>query len=98
MDRRSFLKSSAVAGFALSASGYFVAAESKPLRVGVIGTGWYGKCSIFRLLQVAPAEVVALCDVDKKMLAAAAEMVSHRQTSKKKARTYHDYPELPTVN
>src|SRR5260370_728781 len=94
MDRRSFLNSSAVAGFALPASGYFVAAESKPLRVGVIGTGWYGKCSIFRLLQVAPAEVVALCDVDKKMLAEAAEMVSQRQTSKKKPRTYHDYRDL----
>jgi predicted dehydrogenase len=94
MDRRSFLKSSAAAGFALSASGYFVAAESKPLRVGVIGTGWYGKCSIFRLLQVAPVEVVALCDVDKKMLAEAAEMVSQRQTSKKKPRTYHDYRDL----
>jgi predicted dehydrogenase len=94
MDRRSFLKSSAAAGFALSASGYFVAAESKPLRVGVIGTGWYGKCSIFRLLQVAPAEVVALCDVDKKMLAEAADMVSQRQTSKKKPRTYHDYRDL----
>ncbi|MFL5245498.1 MAG: Gfo/Idh/MocA family protein [Gemmataceae bacterium] len=94
MDRRLFLKSSAAAGLALSASGYFVAAESKPLRVGVIGTGWYGKCSIFRLLQVAPAEVVALCDVDKKMLAEAADMVSQRQASKKKPRTYHDYRDL----
>jgi len=94
MDRRSFLKSSAAAGLALSASGYFVAAESKPLRVGVIGTGWYGKCSLFRLLQVAPAEVVSLCDVDKKMLAEAAEMVSERQASKKKPRTYHDYRDL----
>jgi predicted dehydrogenase len=43
---------------------------------------------------VAPAEVVALCDVDKKMLAEAAEMVSQRQTSKKKPRTYHDYRDL----
>src|SRR5258708_9857819 len=94
MDRRSFLKSSAVAGFALSESDYSVAAESKPLRVGVIGTGWYGKCSIFRLLQVDPVEVVALCGVDKKMLAEAAEMVSQRQTSKKKPRTYHDYRDL----
>jgi len=33
-------------------------------RVGLIGTGWYGKCDLFRLIQVAPVEVVALCDVD----------------------------------
>jgi predicted dehydrogenase len=32
--------------------------------------------------------------VDKKMLAEAAEMVSQRQTSKKKPRTYHDYRDL----
>ncbi len=60
-------------------------------RVGLIGTGWYGKSDLFRLLQVAPVEVVSLCDVDKKMLAEAADMVESRQESKKKPRTYSDY-------
>src|SRR4026207_1736736 len=60
-------------------------------RVGLIGTGWYGKCDLFRLIQVAPVEVVSLCDVDKKMLEGAAEMVATRQLSKKKPRTYSDY-------
>jgi predicted dehydrogenase len=91
MHRRSFLQAS---GLAL-AGGYFVsAADPKPPRVGVIGTGWYGKCSLFRLLQVTPVEVVALCDVDRKMLADAADMVVERQPSKKKPRTYGDYREL----
>src|SRR6266581_6628382 len=62
--------------------------------VGLIGSGWYGKCSLFRLIQVAPVEVVSLCDVDKKMLAEAAEMVAARQASKKKPRTFGDYREL----
>ncbi len=66
---------------------------SKP-RVGLIGCGWYGKCDLFRLIQVAPVEVVSLCDVDKKMLAEAAEMVAARQASKKKPRTYGDYREM----
>lgn len=90
MDRRQFLKGSAAA---LLSARYLYAAQSpdrKP-RVGLIGTGWYGKCDLFRLIQVAPIEVVSLCDVDKRMLAEAAEMVSQRQVSKKVPRTYSDY-------
>ncbi len=95
MDRRDFLKAGA-AGLALSAvGGYatgFAAQSSK--RVGLIGCGWYGKSALFRLLQVAPVEVVSLCDVDSKMLAEAADMVALRQRSKKKPRTYGDYREM----
>ena len=63
-------------------------------RVGVIGCGWYGKLDLFRLLQVADVEVVSLCDVDSKMLAEAAEMVSKRQKSGNTPKTYGDYREL----
>ena len=69
-------------------------AGKKPLRVGLIGTGWYGKCSLFRLIQVAPVEVVALCDVDKKMLAEAADLIGQRTKSDKKPRLYGDYREM----
>jgi predicted dehydrogenase len=95
MNRREFLKTSA-AGLALSAVGSYGAAfaKEKSKRVGLIGCGWYGKGALFRLLQVAPVEVVSLCDVDKKMLAEAAEMVAARQASKKKPRTYGDYREM----
>ena len=37
-------------------------------RVALIGTGWYGKMDLFRLLQVAEVEVVGLCDVDRRQL------------------------------
>jgi predicted dehydrogenase len=90
MNRRHFLTVTA-AGVAAS---LYAGEDRKPLRVGLIGCGWYGKSSLFRLLQVASAEVVSLCDVDSKMLADAADMVSQRQTSKKKPRTYADYREL----
>jgi len=95
MDRREFLKAGA-AGLAFSVSGNYtpVFAGRKPKRVGLIGCGWYGKSALFRLLQVAPVEVVSLCDVDRKMLAEAAEMVAARQASKKKPRTYGDYREM----
>ena len=89
MNRRHFLQTTGTAALALSAFPNFAAefADTKK-RVGLIGTGWYGKCDLFRLIQVAPVEVVSLCDVDKKMLADAAEMVASRQLSRKTPRTY----------
>src|SRR3954449_4555800 len=95
MNRRNFLKSSAAAGFAIATAPTFAAdfGDMKK-RVGLIGTGWYGKIDLLRLIQVAPVEVVSLCDVDKKMLSDAADIVASRQKSGKKPRTYHDYREM----
>lgn len=94
MNRRKFLQVGA-AGLALSTLGSYAADFADPKkRVGLIGTGWYGKCDLLRLIQVAPVEVVSLCDVDKHMLAEAADIVASRQLSKKKPRTYGDYREM----
>jgi len=60
----------------------------------VVGPGWYGKGALFRLIQVEPVEVVALCDVDRRMLAEAAELVAQRQASKRKPRTFSDYRQM----
>src|SRR5206468_6432721 len=46
------------------------------------------------LIQVAPVEVVSLCDVDEQMLAQAAEQTATRQKSGKTPRTYSDYREM----
>jgi predicted dehydrogenase len=94
MNRREFLQAGA-AGLALSALPNYAAefADQKK-RVGLIGTGWYGKCDLLRLIQVAPVEVVSLCDVDKQMLKGAAEIVASRQASKKQPRLYGDYREM----
>jgi len=93
MKRREFLQASAAMAFSL-AGGYSQEFADRKPRVALIGCGWYGKCDLFRLIQVAPVEVVSLCDVDKQMLASAADMVSERQASKKKPRTYTDYRAL----
>jgi predicted dehydrogenase len=90
MDRRDFLRGSAAA-FALSRVPYVEQLVDAKPRVGLIGCGWYGKSDLFRLIQVAPVNVVSLCDVDQTMLANAAEMVAARQASKAKPRTYTDY-------
>jgi predicted dehydrogenase len=95
MTRRKFLKTGTAASFAIAAAPAFAAdfADMKK-RVGLIGTGWYGKVDLLRLIQVAPVEVVSLCDVDKKMLGDAADLVASRQKSGKKPRLYADYREM----
>ena len=95
MDRRGFLAGAAGLALGANAAPGFAAefADSKP-RVGLIGCGWYGKCDLHRLLQVAPVEVVSLCDVDKRMLAEAADLIAARQASRKKPRTYADYRDM----
>jgi predicted dehydrogenase len=94
MNRRQFLASAGAAGVALAPAFAQEFDKQKKRRVGLIGTGWYGKADLFRLIQVAPVEVVSLCDVDKQMLSDAADMVATRQASKKKPRTYADYREM----
>ena len=95
MNRRDFLNLGAVslASSALQPA-FAQVLGSKPKRVGLIGCGWYGKCDLLRLIQVAPVEVVSLCDVDRQMLEDAATLVATRQASKKKPRTYRDYREM----
>jgi predicted dehydrogenase len=100
INRRRFLKG-ATATLALSAfgaSGMDIINPVKTLRVALIGTGWYGKSDLFRLIQVAPVSVVALCDVDKHQLAEAAKMVSQRQKSGKSPLLYNDYRKMLSEN
>jgi predicted dehydrogenase len=97
--RRRFLRSlSATAALAaLPISRNYAAQanrDSKPRRVGLIGAGWYGKSDLWRLIQVAPVEVVSVCDPDQRMLAGAVEIARQRQASKKAPRTYTDYREM----
>ncbi len=98
INRRRFLKSAsalaALATFPSLGADALDLVNGKPKRVGLIGAGWYGKSDLWRLIQVAPVEVVSICDVDKQMLAGAVEIASQRQKSKKQPRTYTDYREM----
>ena len=94
MSRRRFLWASGAALALSRLPGYAAELADARKRVGLIGTGWYGKADLFRLIQVAPVEVVSLCDVDKRMLADAAEQVAARQASHKTPRTYPDYRQM----
>ena len=98
INRRRFLQSAsafaALAAFPSLGADALDIVTGKPRRVGLIGAGWYGKSDLWRLVQVAPVEIISICDPDKNMLAGAVEIASQRQKSKKKPRTYHDYREM----
>tara|TARA_R110002049_G_scaffold99069_3_gene241187 strand:+ start:15230 stop:16606 length:1377 start_codon:yes stop_codon:yes gene_type:complete len=96
INRRHFLKGAA-ASLALSSFGSYgmeLIYRDKPLRVGLIGTGWYGKSDLFRLMQVTKVNVVSICDVDERLLKEAAILIQLRQTSGKAPRTYRDYRKM----
>src|ERR1017187_8339602 len=95
MNRRQFLHTTAGA---LILPAFLRGQSPKPLRTGLIGCGWYGKADLLRLVQVSshdtPIEVVSLCDVDRRMLSEAADLVAVRQASHKKPRTFADYRKM----
>jgi predicted dehydrogenase len=95
INRRRFLETSA-ASLAVSTLGAYGAdlVNRKPRRVGLIGAGWYGKSDLWRLNQVAPIEIVSICDPDKKMLEGAVKIAKERTKSEKGPRTYGDYREM----
>jgi len=102
ISRRRFLQSTsalaALSAFPALGADALDIVNGRPKRVGLIGAGWYGKSDLWRLIQVAPVEVVSICDVDKQMLAGAVEIASQRQKSKKKPRAYSDYREMLKEN
>jgi predicted dehydrogenase len=100
INRRNFIFNT-LAGISVStlaAYGFDLKSDSKPLKVALIGAGWYGKSDLFRLIQVADIEVVALCDVDKNILEAASKLVANRQKSKAIPKLYGDYRSLLKEN
>jgi predicted dehydrogenase len=100
INRRKFLQGAAatLAFTTLGARGMDIINPARPVRVGLIGSGWYGKSDLFRLMQVVPCDVVALCDVDKNMLNNAIKLVTERTKSGKAPRGYGDYRKMLADN
>ena len=96
MNRREFITRSAAVIAASRLMGYETLASQigANKRVGIIGPGWYGKSDLLRMVQVAPINVVSMCDVDSRMLNDAADLVATRQVSKKRPRLYSDWRKL----
>jgi predicted dehydrogenase len=95
VSRRQFLNTAVGATAALSGllhGTHAFAQEEKPLKVGVIGCGWYGMVDAQAALKVGGVEIVALCDVDEQNLQNSARQVETRQG--KRPAMFKDYREL----
>ena len=89
MQRRHFLQSLP----ALAALPQLSHTLTAPPRVALIGTGWYGKMDLWRLLQISDITEVALCDVDRAQLDEADRLL-RQKFPRCKITTYTDHREL----
>tara|TARA_R110002050_G_scaffold96307_2_gene200333 strand:+ start:5582 stop:6949 length:1368 start_codon:yes stop_codon:yes gene_type:complete len=100
LDRRKFIKGSTA--FATLASvgvpSMAFSAKAKKYKVGLIGTGWYGKSDLFRLIQVADIDVIGIADPDSHLLDEAGKLISQRQKSGKTPKKYKHYRKMLDEN
>ncbi|TWU34336.1 Gfo/Idh/MocA family protein [Novipirellula artificiosorum] len=91
--RRTFLASAAAAGTVAAITHRdAVADETSPLKIGVIGVGWYGMVDAKAALKVGGVEIVAICDVDRDHLTKSADELEKLQG--KRPAEYKLYEEM----
>lgn len=84
MDRRSFIKTGALAGVAASVPSHIMKAapavlrrtDDRTARIAFIGTGLRGRNHLNLILRRDDTEVVAICDIDPDALAKARKMIA----------------------
>lgn len=92
VTRRSFLAATAASGLTLAAPTVRGAAASKKYKTVLLGSGWWGMNILREAIAAGASDVAALCDVDRRILdAAAAEVEKLTGTAPRK---YGDYREL----
>lgn len=91
LNRREFLKSTIAAGVALGSPALF-GAETRTYRTALIGTGWWGMNILGEAMASKCGPIVALCDVDQRLLQPAGERVTKLTGAEPKR--YRDYREM----
>src|ERR1700733_1706453 len=76
MNRRTFVKNSAMAayGFAILPPASLFAADQK-VKLAIIGTGLRGQNHLDNALRRSDVDIVAICDVDDRMLQMASDLI-----------------------
>ncbi len=90
--RRHFLHSSALAAAAFGAVPALAQSTGKKFRTALIGSGWWGMNILTEAMAAGRSKVVALCDVDQRVLDNAADDV--KSASGDEPKKYRDYREL----
>jgi predicted dehydrogenase len=98
MDRRTFIQKSALGTAAITTSSFYTPfrkGENK-LKVGLIGSGWYGMVISKAALKVGGLEIVGVCDVDSDHLNKSAQELENIQGTRPKTfKQYQDLLEMP---
>jgi predicted dehydrogenase len=91
VSRRNFLRTSA-ASLVFAAPTVLRAQQAKKYKTVLIGSGWWGMNILREAIAAGESEVVALCDVDRRILDAAAAEV--QKLTNRTPQKYGDYREL----
>ncbi len=95
MNRRDFLRSTTAAGLGIAAVPIIGSRKTnRRYRTALVGSGWWGMNILRYAIESGESDVVALCDVDRRHLVAAADEVE--QLTGRRPAVYGDYRELLT--
>lgn len=93
MERRKFLKVTSLGSAALAGSFYIPSVpEDRKLRIGLIGSGWYGMVDARAALKSGGVEIAAICDVDSEHLKNSADELEKLQGTR--PLTFKNYNDL----
>lgn len=93
MNRRSFLEKSTLSSAALlSAVNIPSFSQNRKLKIGLIGSGWYGMVITKAALKVGGVQVIGICDVDTEHLKNSADELEKLQG--KRPKEFKDYTKL----
>ena len=80
MKRRKFLEMASFGSATVATSLYFPkASQERKLKIGLIGSGWYGMVDVKAALKIGGVDVIGICDVDSEHLATSADEVEKLQ-------------------
>ncbi|NQV36274.1 MAG: Gfo/Idh/MocA family oxidoreductase [Phycisphaeraceae bacterium] len=99
VSRRQFIQSAIGGSVAISGILADTRAQGQsenPLKMGVIGCGWYGMVDVQAAFKVGGVEIVAICDVDSQHLEDSATKIEALQGSR--PQLFKDYKELLAVS
>jgi predicted dehydrogenase len=92
LTRRDFLLASAAAGLSLAAPAVLKGNQDKVYKTALVGSGWWGMNILREAIRAGQSKVVAMCDVDRRLLGPAAADVEKMTGATPKK--YGDYREL----
>lgn len=93
MRRRRFIKLTSMGSAAMACAFYLPSPElaQDKIKIGLIGTGWYGMVDVKAAINAGGVEVIGLCDVDSEHLEnSAAEVEKLQGVRPRTFKYYHD--------